>query len=91
MTRVEVVAVFDRMPREQAANPRKVFAVLRRLFRWAVSRGDIDRSPTEGMETPKAVKPRERWLSDSELARVWVQAAECHRCFRPRERRSSTS
>jgi len=35
----------------------------------------------EGMETPKAVKPRERWLSDSELARVWIQAAECHRCF----------
>lgn len=83
ITRIDVVAVFDRMPLEQAANRRNVFAVLRRLFRWAVSRGDIDRSPMEGMETPKAVKPRERWLSDSELARVWIQAAECHRCFGP--------
>ncbi|TFI58267.1 DUF4102 domain-containing protein [Sphingomonas parva] len=83
ITRIDVVAVFDRMPLEQAANRRNVFAVLRRLFRWAVSRGDIDRSPMEGMETPKAVKPRERWLSDSELARVWIQAAECHLCFGP--------
>lgn len=79
-----MVAVIDRMSVEQAANRRNVFfAVLRRLFRWAVSRGDIDRSPMEGMETPKAVKPRERWLSDSELARVWIQAAECHLCFGP--------
>lgn len=81
ITRIDVVAVFDRMPVEQAANRRNVFAVLRRLFRWAVSRGDIDRSPMEGMETPKAVKARERWLSDRELARVWTQAPECHRCF----------
>ena len=83
ITRIDVVAVFDRMPEEQAANRRNVFAVLRRLFRWAVSRGDIDRNPMEGMETPKAVKPRERWLSDSELGRVWIQAAECHRSFGP--------
>lgn len=83
ITRIDVVAVFDNMPADQAANRRNVFAVLRRLFRWAVSRGDIDRSPMEGMETPKAVKPRERWLSDSELARVWAQAPECHRCFGP--------
>jgi integrase len=83
ITRIDVVAVFDRMPPNQAAIRRIVCAVLRRLFRWAVSRGDIDRSPMEGMETPKAVKPRERWLSDGELARVWIQAPECHRCFGP--------
>ncbi|NJS13445.1 MAG: site-specific integrase [Sphingopyxis sp.] len=83
ITRIDVVAVFDRMPLEQAANRRNVFAVLRRLFRWAVSRGDIDRSPMEGMETPKAVKPRERWLSDTELARVWLQAPHCHKAFGP--------
>lgn len=60
ITRIDVAAVFDRMPAEQAVNRRNVFAVLRRLFRRPVSRGDIDRSPMEGMETPKAVKPRER-------------------------------
>jgi len=83
ITRPDVVAVFDRMPAEQVANRRNVFAVLRRLFRWAVSRGDIPASPMEGMETPHAVKPRERWLSDKELARVWLHAAKCSHCFRP--------
>lgn len=83
LSRVDVVAVFDRMPRAHVANIRNVFAVLRRLFRWAVSRGDIDRSPMEGMETPPAVKPRDRWLSDEELGRIWIQAPKTHHCFGP--------
>lgn len=83
ITRTDVVEVFDRMSADHAANHRNVFAVLRRLFKWAISRGDIDRSPMEGMETPQAVKPRERWLSDEELGRIWVQAPKCHRCFGP--------
>lgn len=83
ITRVDVVAVFDRMSAEQAANRRNVFAVLRRLFRWAVSRGDIASSSMEGMETPAAVKARERWLTDAELRRVWIHAPDCHRCFGP--------
>lgn len=83
ITRPDVVAVFDRMPDEQIANRRNVFAVLRRLFKWALSRGDIQNSPMEGMETPPPVRARDRWLSDSELARVWTHASACHRCFGP--------
>lgn len=83
ITRADVMAVFDKMPAEQVANRRNVFAVLRRLFRWAVSRGDIERSPMEGMETPPPVKPRERWLSDEELRLIWEAAPRCHRCFGP--------
>lgn len=83
ITRADVVAVFDRMPGTQVANRRNVFAVLRRLFRWSISRGDIERSPMEGMETPPPVKARDRWLSDEELARVWKEAYKTHRCFGP--------
>jgi integrase len=83
ITRTDIVAIFDRMPSAHKANHRNVFAVIRRLFRWAVSRGDIERSPMEGMETPPAVKARDRWLSDSELGRVWSQAMKTHRCFGP--------
>ncbi|KGB52077.1 integrase [Sphingopyxis sp. H038] len=83
LTRIDIVAVFDRMPRAQIANIRNVFAVLRRLLRWAVSRGDIDRSPMEGMETPPPVKPRDRWLSDEELGRIWMAAPNTHSCFGP--------
>lgn len=83
ITRTDVVAVLDRMPSGQVANRRNVYAVLRRLFRWAVSRGDLERSPMEGMETPPPVKPRDRWLSDEELGRIWKQAYETHICFGP--------
>lgn len=83
ITRADVVSVFDRMPDEQVANRRNVFAVLRRLCKWAVSRGDLQNSPMEGMETPPAVKARERWLSDAEIKRIWTQAPKCHRCFGP--------
>lgn len=60
-----------------------MFAVMRRLFKWAISRGDIASSPMEGMETPPPVKPRERWLTDEELRRVWNHAPKTHRCFGP--------
>lgn len=83
IARSDIVSVLDRMSAGQAANRRNVFAVLRRLFKWAVSRGDIDRSPMEGMETPPAVTARERWLSDAELVRIWKQAPLTHRCFGP--------
>lgn len=83
ITRIDVVEMFDKMPAAQVGNRRNVFAVLRRLFKWAISRGDLDRSPMDGMETPPPVKPRERWLSDVELGRIWLQAPEGHRCFGP--------
>ncbi|MGB5779070.1 MAG: site-specific integrase [Allopontixanthobacter sediminis] len=83
ITRADIVSVLDAMPAEQVANQRNVFAVMRRLFRWAVSRGDIGRSPMEGMETPPPVKPRDRWLNDHELRLVWHAAPQCHPCFGP--------
>jgi integrase len=81
ITRADVSVVLDRIPRDQQANRRNVFAVLRRLFRWAVARGDLDRSPLEGVETPPAVQARDRVLSDDELRRVWITAGTVHRVF----------
>ncbi|MBJ7439584.1 MAG: integrase family protein [Sphingopyxis sp.] len=83
IVRSDIVIAMDEIPKEQIANRRNVFAVARRLFRWAVSRGDIQISPMEGMETPKAVKPRDRWLSDSELPRIWNATRQTHPCFGP--------
>jgi integrase len=37
----------------------------------------------EGMETPPAVKARERWLSDGEIGLIWKLAPRTHRCFGP--------
>ena len=83
ITRADVVAVFDHMPADQQAGRRNVFAILRRLFKWAIGRGDIPASPMQGMETPPPVKARDRYLSDAELRRVWNAAPSCHHCFGP--------
>lgn len=79
--RHDIISVLDHMPAQQAANRRNVYAVLRRLFAWAVSRGDIERSPMEGMEAPPPGKARDRWLSDPELVRVWQQSFHTNRHF----------
>lgn len=50
---------------------RVVFQNLRAILRWAVSRGDLDHSPTEGMRPPSADTPRERTLSDDEIRTLW--------------------
>jgi integrase len=83
ITRANIAAMLDHIPVENVALRRNTFAVIRRLFRDAVSRGDIERSPCEGMETPRAVKPRDRVLSDAELARVWHAAGASGKLFGP--------
>jgi integrase len=83
ITRADIVMVFDAMPADQQAGRRNAFAILRRLFKWAIWRGDISISPMEGMETPPPVKARDRVLTDDELRRVWLAAPGCHRCFGP--------
>jgi integrase len=81
ITRRDISAVLDKMPIHQVALRRNTFAVLRRLCRWAVARGDIDRSPCEGLDTPRAVTPRDRVLTDDELKLVWRVSYDCNPVF----------
>ena len=57
--------------RNKPATARKLFAILRRLFNWAVSEGDLPSSLLAGMEAPRAPDSRDRVLNDDELALVW--------------------
>jgi integrase len=52
----------------------RAFAQLRKMCRWAVSRGIIERSPCEGIQAPSQEKPRDRVLSLEELRLVWRAA-----------------
>ena len=56
-----------------AAN--RTLAVVKKLYRWALSRGYVDRDPCAGIAKPGAETTRDRVLSDNELAHVW-RAAE---------------
>jgi integrase len=52
----------------------RAFAQLRKMFRWAVSRGLLDRSPCDGIDPPSAEKSRDRVLDTEELHLVWRAA-----------------
>ncbi len=68
----DITALLDRLPVEQVALRRKVWAVLSRFFTWAVAKDLIERSPLEAAEPPPAPEARKRWLRDWELRLVWL-------------------
>ena len=73
ITRAHVSEFLDRLA-DRPAVRRNAFAALRRLFRWAVSRGDLTASPIADMDAPAAPGARDRVLSDDELSAVWNAA-----------------
>jgi integrase len=79
----DITAVLDLLPRSKPALKRNVYAVVRRLFRWAVGRGDLERSPLDGFEAPAGVPSRERVLDDEELSLVWRAAGRLTYPFGP--------
>jgi integrase len=55
-----------------AAN--RTLAVIKKLFRWALGQGYVDRDPCAGISKPGDETKRARVLLDDELARVWRAA-----------------
>ena len=52
----------------------RVSFMLRRLFRWAVVRGLLEHAPTDHLNAADLIgarKPRQRLLTDAELALIW--------------------
>ena len=68
--RSDVLAVLDPLS-DRPSVARLMHATLRKLFKWAVSRGDLERSPIESMEAPAGPASRDRVLDDGELALIW--------------------
>lgn len=83
ITKRNVVTVFDAIPAESLALRRSAFAILSRMFNWAVERGDIASNPMAGMKRPPAVPSRDRVLSDTELALALRAAAQMEWPFGP--------
>lgn len=51
--------------------PNRVLAIVKTVFRFALSRDWIDASPAEGVEKPNTDGARDHVLSMDEIARVW--------------------
>jgi integrase len=67
----------------------RVFEDIRAMLRWAVQHDYLDNSPIEGMAKPAGSKPRERVLSDGEIATLWTglaaalpRSVQCQRIIR---------
>ena len=72
ITRRDCIRLIDGVvDRGAVTQARRVHAYLHRLFRWAVARGEIEINPMSDLPKPGAENPRDRVLSDAELARVW--------------------
>ena len=80
--RSDLSLIWDRL-QDRPAVARLTHAIMRKLFRWAVSRGDLERSPLEGVEPPPPVPSRDRVLSDEEIALVWHGCEELGWPFGP--------
>ena len=83
ISRGEFASLFDTIPGERVALRRKIYAIISRMFRWAVGRGDLDRSPLEGFEVPPAPGSRDRVLKDWELRLAWSAADKLGYPFAP--------
>lgn len=70
--RRDATRVVDKVAKRNApTEAMRSFEDLRAMLRWAVSRGDLDHNPIEGMRKPPGSKPRERVLSDEEIRALW--------------------
>jgi integrase len=73
--KVEINDILDAfIDRDAPIAANRTLAVVKKLYRWALSRGYVDRDPCEGIAKPGGERKRDRVLSDEELAKVWFAA-----------------
>jgi integrase len=73
ITRAHVQDMLDEIiDRGAPIRANRVFAQFRKMCRWAISRGIIDRSPCEGLTAPSPETRRHRVLSDDEIRLSWL-------------------
>jgi integrase len=78
ISRPDVVALLDDVvARGAPVTANRLLAVTRKMFRFAVRRGIVAASPVVEIDAPGGREvPRDRTLSDAELAEVWRAAGE---------------
>jgi integrase len=71
------------MDRGSPTSANRALAVLKKLFRWSLGRGYLDRDPCGGISKPGDETKRDRVLDDAELAHVWRSAESMAYPFGP--------
>ncbi len=83
ITRRDVSALLESVSETRPPTARYLHATLRKLFRWAVGRGDLEISPMSNMEAPAPPVSRDRVLDDCELRALWLASKELTFPFGP--------
>ncbi len=83
LTRRDVAHTLEEIDRRAPAVARLAFAILRKLFSWAVGREDIAVSPMADMPAFKPLASRDRVLNDIELRAVWLACDKLDHPFGP--------
>jgi integrase len=71
ISRKDIASLLANIADDRPPTARYAHAMLRKLFRWAVGRGDIETNPMADMPPPAPTIVRDRILSDGELVAVW--------------------
>src|SRR4051795_844777 len=71
---IDLVSAIEQRGAPVGAN--KALKTVKTFFRWSVGRALLDRSPAEGVPLPAKQVPRDRVLSDHELAKVILAARQ---------------
>jgi integrase len=77
ITRADVAAVLTEITKTRgpiAAN--RARATLSKFFRWAIGEGLCDHNPVVGTNKRDENDPRERSLSDADVAKIWLAAPD---------------
>jgi integrase len=69
--RRDVIELVERIALDRPAAANRLLAVLSKMFSWLAARDVIPASPVTGVERPTKEQPRERVLTDAELAALW--------------------
>lgn len=59
------------------SQPRHVFAVVRKMFNFALERDLVDFNPCSGVSPPPPPEPRKRHLTEDEIKRFWDNLDRC--------------
>jgi integrase len=71
ITRVEIRNWSEALAAKKPVVANRSFAIMRRIFEWALSRDLVESTPFSGIHKPARETARERVLSDDEIRRVF--------------------
>ncbi len=71
--RTDVVALLDGIvARNAPIMANNTFAVIRKMFNWAVEKGKLENTPCTGLKAPAPKVERDRALSETEIKTLWA-------------------